>query len=419
MPGAKAPTPSSGIKSTDDPIAVYERRSMSITSQASLDRHVRSLDGLRGVAILLVMFSHLIDGGKPGSRLAQLMLGFCHAGWLGVSLFFVLSGYLITGILISNREDVCYFRIFYARRILRIFPLYYTLLAVVFGVLPHVPSFVDGVRQIAVNQGWLWTYTTNVAAARGVFFNAPGVYLEHLWSLAVEEQFYLAWPLLVRFCPPPRLPRACLAVAGLAVVSRAAMALAGASVSAAYMATTSHLDALSLGAWLASEPARVRAEQRLAIPVATLCATSLFVAGTLCGGLRENATELAGTLSVAALLFAAVLVAITGQAASVLTSAFEVRPLRVLGKYSYGMYVLSSFLQPHLERWFSTRAIARHVESVAMASGLHFAAHVTVSFAAAVVSYHALERPFLRLKRYFVYTPSSSQPTSATSAATT
>lgn len=140
--------------------------------------HIKALDGLRGLAILLVILFHY---------------GYLGCGWIGVQLFFVLSGYLITAILLKDRGESLstYLKRFYWRRSLRIFPLYYLYLLVLLGTylaLKIPPAFSD-------QWLYLFTYTYNV---RHILPNYDGSQLLiHLWSLSVEEQFYLIWPLLV------------------------------------------------------------------------------------------------------------------------------------------------------------------------------------------------------------------------------
>jgi peptidoglycan/LPS O-acetylase OafA/YrhL len=142
------------------------------------NQHIKALDGVRGIAILLVILFHY---------------GYLGCGWIGVQLFFVLSGYLITSILIKDRGQSLknYLKRFYWRRSVRIFPLYYLYLFVIlaaFLLLKIPPAFVD-------QWPYLFTYTYNV---RHILPNYDGSeLLIHLWSLSVEEQFYLVWPLLV------------------------------------------------------------------------------------------------------------------------------------------------------------------------------------------------------------------------------
>ena len=164
--------------------------------------HLPGLDGIRGLAILMVMFSHFIVVGKNLDPLSPFGR-FLHSGYLGVDLFFVLSGFLITGILIDSKITPNYFRVFYMRRALRIFPLYYLLLAVswltVVFITPQDKPLLTGVDSMA----WFWLYASNIGmAVKGDWLNSPTwVGLGHFWSLAVEEQFYLVWPLLVYLMP--------------------------------------------------------------------------------------------------------------------------------------------------------------------------------------------------------------------------
>src|SRR5258706_13600578 len=159
------------------------------------------LDCLRGLAILMVMMVHFggtTDHGIPGAALWFSRL--TGAGWCGVDLFFVLSGFLITGILYDAKGAPGGLRTFYARRVLRIFPLYYGTLVVLFVILPLLaPGPNPGLEKVAQQQGWLWLYFSNFAAVFiGDHTFAGGlVQAGHFWSLAIEEQFYLVWPLVV------------------------------------------------------------------------------------------------------------------------------------------------------------------------------------------------------------------------------
>jgi peptidoglycan/LPS O-acetylase OafA/YrhL len=143
--------------------------------------YIRNLDGVRGLAITLVMVFHY-----------NYILEF---GWVGVQLFFVLSGFLITSILLKNKEQSAgsYFGGFYWRRSLRIFPIYYFYLLVIFAsyLLLHTP--LDFVAKAP----WLFTYTYNLYPLVGGF--SFDIFFTHLWSLCIEEQFYLLWPLVIFF----------------------------------------------------------------------------------------------------------------------------------------------------------------------------------------------------------------------------
>jgi len=156
-------------------------------------KRLPQLDGVRGIAILLVIL-HNQRGDFPSLHLDAL---FEH-GWMGVDLFFTLSGFLITGILLDAKGSANYFKNFYARRCLRIWPLYYAVLFVMFAAVPFVrPSQAASIFErsnpwwsyLLYLQNFLVTVPTNSVGPLGV-----------TWSLAIEEQFYMVWPLVVRFC---------------------------------------------------------------------------------------------------------------------------------------------------------------------------------------------------------------------------
>jgi len=162
--------------------------SVQTAASAPSPERIAELDGLRGAAVLLVVAWHYLD------TFSSPWLTPFRLGWTGVDLFFVLSGYLIGGILLDNRDRRSYFKPFYGRRIHRIFPLYYAWVALV--LLLHMPA--DAPR---------WSYAV---FAQNFFIGAhptwDSVWIGHTWSLAIEEQFYLLAPLFIRFVPPRALP---------------------------------------------------------------------------------------------------------------------------------------------------------------------------------------------------------------------
>jgi len=154
----------------------------------SARRHYPALDGLRGIAILLVVIYHNFG-----------FVNYFFFGWLGVDLFFVISGFLITNILLDTVANRNYLKNFYSRRILRIFPLYYLSFLI---CLIIIESFnLDGTEYYVKNQLWFWTYLQNWL----FIFKLPSDnLLVHFWSLAVEEQFYLVWPFIILWLKVPR-----------------------------------------------------------------------------------------------------------------------------------------------------------------------------------------------------------------------
>ncbi|MGC1670751.1 MAG: acyltransferase, partial [Candidatus Acidiferrales bacterium] len=165
-----------------------------------MQRRIPQLDAVRGVAILVVML-HNISFKYSVFHSQQLFRN----GWMGVDLFFVLSGLLITGILLDTKQSQGYFKNFYVRRCLRIWPLYYSLIFFMFVVVRFLnrSEFHNVLRTSSpwwafplFLQNFLLPVSTDAAGPLGV-----------TWSLAIEEQFYLIWPLIVRFCSPQQLRR--------------------------------------------------------------------------------------------------------------------------------------------------------------------------------------------------------------------
>jgi peptidoglycan/LPS O-acetylase OafA/YrhL len=187
---------------------------------------IPALDGLRGVAILSVMAFHFwMFGTTVGITFAERAYNsIASKGWVGVDLFFVLSGFLITGILYDSRQDPRYYRVFYARRTVRIFPLYYASLALFFFLIPWILRSLHPVELVNVHTGataklFAWTYLLNWIEGLKGFSVAP-LPLQHFWSLAIEEQFYLVWPFLVLTLARRRLMWLCMGLMVLAFALR-------------------------------------------------------------------------------------------------------------------------------------------------------------------------------------------------------
>lgn len=215
-------------------------------------RRLPELDGLRGLAIHLVIFYHYLpwiipsDAGFPLSTLKTLGA----ISWSGVDLFFVLSGYLIGGILLDNRNAANYFGTFYRRRFLRILPLYGVMLAAFILLRAPLAEVLDRQSEAWLFDGTLplWSYATltqNIATAVLGPFGAT--WLGVTWSLAVEEQFYIVLPLIVRFCPYRRLPLLICACIVAAPIFRVLVSSLAHSNIGAYVLMPSRGDSLMLG----------------------------------------------------------------------------------------------------------------------------------------------------------------------------
>ncbi|HET7501858.1 MAG TPA: acyltransferase [Kofleriaceae bacterium] len=375
---------------------------------------IPALDGVRGLAILLVL-AHNLSPFEGGERWIDHWAGLASTfGWVGVQLFFVLSGYLISGILLDTRGAPGYYRGFFGRRVLRIFPLYYGFLVVCLIVLPALGLAPDRLLEDRDHRIWLWTYLINWAEPLGAGVAA----FPHFWSLAVEEQFYLVWPFVVRRTTPRRLLVVAVVVAVIAFGSRLGLRLAGASSQGPYMFTICRMDALGLGGAVAAVmriPAYRAAAARWRGAI-TAGAGALFVAGLLATrgyprtGFRDQTfgyTILA--VSCAVLVLLAVLDHERGHGwvGGVCKNAV----LRSFGKYSYAIYLLH---QPLNQMVGMPWLVALHPRGIGLKAGSAYMIGVTaVSYAIAFVSYHGYEKHFLALKRYF---PAGRPPSAANAA---
>jgi peptidoglycan/LPS O-acetylase OafA/YrhL len=351
-------------------------------------RRIAGLDGLRAVAVLLVFLFH-----------ERLLLPF---GWVGVQLFFVLSGFLITGILDAGRDRPAMARIwrFYGRRTLRIFPLYYAYLLGVVGLAGASALAVGRVpheAERALTQlPWALGYGYNLLHASVAFEHSR--VLTHFWSLAVEEQFYLLWPAMIWLTPRNRLPWLLWAVVLTGPWLRLATwllapSLGGDPALSAYVLPWCQLDAFAWGALAAHLPVRrpaLGALGGLILLVGTAMATAPEAIGALglpCpidGGLRA-AFLYAGIDAVAAMLLLAVV-------RDGLGVRWLEHPVLVwIGTRSYGLYVLHFPLQ-------GVTAVA----FPQMTLGAKIALDLGLSFLACELAYRVVELPFLRLKdRWF------------------
>ena len=365
-------------------------------------RHLPALDGVRGVAIVLVVthMLSLLDG--PTSLVGRIAsFGFA-TGWVGVQLFFVLSGFLITGILLDSQSAPNQLQAFYARRVLRIFPLYYATLVVAFVVLPLVGRVGPALAHDRAHQIWLWTYLGNWVAAT----DAASRTLPHLWSLAVEEQFYLLWPLVIRRRSPQACFKLSLAVAAAALVIRVVAWAAGAPEEAIYQFTVTRMDALALGAAAAAAVRIPALAARIRAARARLwgASTAAGLLGALLTHAYARATFAGATVGYTFLAVAfafAVLAAAQADAGPVAPSWLRAPALRALGKYSYGMYVFHKPLHDAIGKPLLRRLAIDPSRSVS-ATCAYIACGLGVTFLAAVASYQLFERRFLNLKTRFV-----------------
>jgi peptidoglycan/LPS O-acetylase OafA/YrhL len=370
--------------------------------------HVPVLDGVRGLAILLVLLIHfrISTGTVAFDRILNRVE---LPGYTGVDLFFVLSGYLITGILLDARcATQHYFRNFYARRAVRILPLYYGVVAFLIVVLPVLHRPTEALQAVQRDQWWYWLHATNIFIARGgeLPYNT-----RHFWSLAVEEQFYLLWPVIVWLLPPPRLVRVCVMCAIVAPVLRLLCDLAGQQEWAIAL-TPMRMDTLALGALLAAR-ARIPDGMRSIVLWAPWVGSIAMVvlAITYVGSQYSPSWQIVhDTLgfSATALGFASLLVLVTRGSQR---SVFAHPALRSFGKYSYGIYVFHWPLLLFASPLYAAVAVLPLVYgSFVLRQIAFFSVATAVSVGVAWLSWHLYEQHFLALKRFFPYRESRPVP---------
>ena len=357
--------------------------------------HMPQLDGLRALAVFGVLLHHFL----PWAYLNGLALA-------GVKLFFILSGFLITGILLRSRDIreenkqtwAFSIRQFYIRRFLRIFPLYYFVVAIALIIN------VEPVRQILP---WLLTYTLNIHMANQGWFVD---HFAHFWTLAVEEQFYIVWPWFILFTPRKWLVPSTLAFILVAPLYRGYEMFIGLNGLASYIFTLASLDSLGMGALLAIAIHAKGITERLskalngvALPVGLGMALFLnfFAHQGITGKINATFYDL-----MLALFFVWLVFRTANGFGGIFGWLLESKPVTYIGKISYGMYVYHPFV-PSLCRFVFAKAGWVYPE----ASVLKFAIQSIVTFVISSLSWQLLEGPINNLKRHFNYQPDSNSKT--------
>jgi peptidoglycan/LPS O-acetylase OafA/YrhL len=365
------------------------------TAQLQPLNRVLELDGIRGIAVLLVLVSHFGRPACPPGILNNI-LGF---GWVGVDLFFALSGLLITGILLDSKGQPDYFRRFYVRRVFRILPIYYAYLILFFHVFPllaHASGRLDTFLYGRGDEAWYWIYLSNWRDAA-----LQNGHLRHFWSLSIEEQFYIVWPLVVYLVSPRILKYVCIGFAICSTALRLAAAHAGVPAYFLYQTTPFRLEGLALGALLALAVRDAILHKRVATvirwtwPVAAVVLVSIAIRSG--PNFLDPLMATYGYAGVAVLCWALVFWG-TLQAG---TERIFARFLRTswlvqFGKYSYGLYVwhmlFGGFVRAGEEFARRQWGLSWSLLPVALVVG------IGVSYGVALLSWRLIEEPCARLK---------------------
>jgi peptidoglycan/LPS O-acetylase OafA/YrhL len=350
------------------------------------------LDSLRAIAVLNVMLSHFTPANIPNSFASSLYSVY---DWFpGVPLFFVLSGFLITGILLRCRDTMKVngqsfgftLKRFYIRRFLRILPIYYLTLILTGLIFKQVKNIFF----------WHLTYTTNILVLlRGDFDETS----THFWSLSMEEQFYLVWPFLILLIPSKYLLKVIMATISLAIISRLGCYLIGLNSIQIYVFPLTSLDSLGLGALLAYFMHYKTCYQRtkedlcnfglwICLPVIILF---IFLPKLVVFEVLIKPTVLA--------LFYLWLVNRAAKGFSGLPGRIlELKPLVFIGKISYGLYVYHYFMIPVFSKMLQYLNLSSKIPI-----SMEIILQSIATFAVAVGSWFLIEKPINNLKHQFSY----------------
>jgi peptidoglycan/LPS O-acetylase OafA/YrhL len=384
-------------------------QALEVTRAKFTGGYVPALDGLRGVAILMVMLRHfyneaLIKDGYPiiGPIITKLAL----AGNYGVELFFVISGFLITQILLDSKNNPHYFRNFYVRRFLRIFPLYYGVLFLIFFVLPFVVTFDPAAKDIASRQIWLWTYLANAPWSGGGWDSSSLFRLGHLWFICVVLHYYIIWPLVVYKYETRTLIRICLTGMVVCLLIRLFHAVAGGPELFTWSSITK-FDGLLWGSFLA---AGLKVESvsdlinKYAPKVAWVAGLFFFILIFVPRRYMWDPTGYWWTImeTISVLFFGGVLILALRQAGA-LPALMKNKLLVTFGKYSYGLFVIHNICLPLFQWLFKPLELSKTLGSPFGAQIIFCVLSITASFLLAFASWHLYEKHFIKLKKIFEY----------------
>jgi peptidoglycan/LPS O-acetylase OafA/YrhL len=346
---------------------------------SSFNSHIKPLDGIRALAALSILWLHFWSGVTPSDKITELIVSTASIGQIGVPLFFVLSGFLITRILVASKKKENYFLSFYFKRALRIFPLYYLFLVIVFYLYPLLShQAVDNFSSTWPN----WFYLQNIFITFNWKYTGPN----HLWSLAVEEHFYLVWPLIVYYTGLRQLKFTCFIIILIEPIVRYLLLRNNIEV---FYFSLSRIDELAMGALVAVYEIQNRKVSKK---------TAYLILATAFAGLTgwiyftgESSFWIqVFKYSFFALSFHVLIRLIALNRIGIIEQVLDNRLLSFTGKISYGIYIYHPFCFGIIHSCIQTRNI-----------WLLFLLSLSTTYLVSTVSYFFFEKRFLRYKHLF------------------
>ncbi|PZR27822.1 MAG: hypothetical protein DI535_08725 [Citrobacter freundii] len=346
---------------------------------------VKEFDGWRGLGMMFVLLAHYFPSIFIGS-------------WVFMEMFFVMSGFLITGILIDAKGKSGYYTKFMGRRIVRVFPVYYVFLAIIFFAIPA--SWVD-LSYYKDHQAWFWLYGQNWLYATEGWPAMKG--LHHLWSLAIEEQFYIVWPLVVLAFSKKGLIRFCLFLFAFSFVFRNTGMNMGFVMPFPYVATLGRMEGLVLGAIIA---VLVRTDrsflERWAFPVTVISGAMAILLFALSGTMMfQDPLQYGLNYTVVDIFFAGMITLTLCEGQLKNFKKILSMPVFVwLGVVSYCMYILHYPIQVIVETNFLEKIRVSLGGSYGMAKLSCVGIALMITIAATYIFHKVIELPFWKLRKY-------------------
>lgn len=374
-----------------------------------MNERTKELDGLRGIAVILVMALHIFKRADifTANGTLHFITSLTSVGWVGVDIFFVLSGFLITSILLKTRVKAGYFKNFYMRRALRIFPLYFVCVAVILYFIPRLdPVFVPEIPRVIP---FLVLYQQNwINLLDGMWLT---LYLSVTWSLAIEEQFYLVWPAAVYFSRKETLVKMSIWVIVISILARIAGVLFWDDIGFVskffFYNTFTRFEQLAFGALLAIGFTFTEWRERLRTISLPIFLVSLIAFLILCfislpgipHPIYDNVPLTLGGYTAASIFTAALIgYLVLSSEKTIIHNFFQNKILIFFGKHSYSMYLLHmTFALILLDFFWKDGYRGWQIYVVYIASV--FGSTILVSF----LTWHLFEKHMLDLKKYFEY----------------